>query len=110
LDKYSFYLKLSYSNLTDILPSFAVMPLEYQIWVSSLVILYIGEGIPNSQPRGKRMSSSALKVFGETANYLPPLPALRDYIKMYQLDAKKALSQNYLMDLNLTKKVLSLTK
>lgn len=52
------------------------------------------------------MSSSALKVFGETANYLPPLPALRDYIKMYQLDAKKALSQNYLMDLNLTKKLV----
>ncbi|KAE9548445.1 hypothetical protein FO519_008342 [Halicephalobus sp. NKZ332] len=38
---------------------------------------------------------------------LPPLPALRDFIHMYRLRAKKILSQNYLMDMNLTRKVSS---
>lgn len=51
------------------------------------------------------MASSTLKVFGETSTYLPPLPALRDFIKMYRLKAEKALSQNYLMDMNLCRKV-----
>ncbi|CAK5074405.1 unnamed protein product [Meloidogyne enterolobii] len=52
------------------------------------------------------MASSALKVFGETSTYLPPLPALRDFIKIYRLNADKALSQNYLMDMNLCRKHL----
>lgn len=41
---------------------------------------------------------------------LPPLPALRDFIHMYRLKAKKVLSQNYLMDMNITRKVASLAK
>lgn len=36
---------------------------------------------------------------------LPPLPALRDFIHMYRLRAKKILSQNYLMDMNITRKI-----
>lgn len=36
---------------------------------------------------------------------LPPLPALRDFIYMYNIRAKKLLSQNFLMDMNLTRKV-----
>ncbi|CAJ0595313.1 unnamed protein product [Cylicocyclus nassatus] len=39
-------------------------------------------------------------------NRLPPLPALRDFIHMYRLRAKKILSQNYLMDMNLTRKIV----
>ncbi|CAJ0578283.1 unnamed protein product, partial [Mesorhabditis spiculigera] len=39
---------------------------------------------------------------------LPPLPALRDFIHLYKLRAKKVLSQNYLMDMNLTKKIVRL--
>jgi dimethyladenosine transferase 1 len=39
------------------------------------------------------------------ATKLPPLPALRDFIHMYRLRAKKILSQNYLMDMNLTRKI-----
>ncbi|TKR64486.1 hypothetical protein L596_025009 [Steinernema carpocapsae] len=39
---------------------------------------------------------------------LPPLPALRDFIHMYNLKAKKILSQNYLMDMNLTRKIAKL--
>ena len=39
------------------------------------------------------------------AGRLPPLPALRDFIHMYKLRAKKILSQNYLMDMNITRKV-----
>ncbi|PAV78816.1 hypothetical protein WR25_00507 [Diploscapter pachys] len=38
------------------------------------------------------------------AGRLPPLPALRDFIHMYKLRAKKILSQNYLMDMNITRK------
>ncbi|VDM73400.1 unnamed protein product, partial [Strongylus vulgaris] len=37
---------------------------------------------------------------------LPPLPPLRDFIHMYRLRAKKILSQNYLMDMNLTRKIV----
>ncbi|KAE9419047.1 hypothetical protein Angca_003390, partial [Angiostrongylus cantonensis] len=37
---------------------------------------------------------------------LPPLPSLRDFIHMYRLRAKKILSQNYLMDMNLTRKIV----
>uniref|UniRef100_A0A0N5AXR4 rRNA adenine N(6)-methyltransferase n=1 Tax=Syphacia muris TaxID=451379 RepID=A0A0N5AXR4_9BILA len=37
---------------------------------------------------------------------LPPLPSLRDFIHMYKLRAKKVLSQNFLMDLNLTRKIV----
>ncbi|KAK6054892.1 ribosomal RNA adenine dimethylase family protein [Cooperia oncophora] len=36
---------------------------------------------------------------------LPPLPPLREFIHMYRLRAKRVLSQNYLMDMNLTRKV-----
>ncbi|CAO4361490.1 unnamed protein product [Caenorhabditis nigoni] len=36
---------------------------------------------------------------------LPPLPALRDFIHMYRLRAKKILSQNYLMDMNINRKI-----
>ena len=36
---------------------------------------------------------------------LPPLPALRDFINIYNLRAKKILSQNFLMDMNLNRKV-----
>lgn len=37
---------------------------------------------------------------------LPPLPALRDFIHMYKIHAKKILSQNFLMDMNLTRKIV----
>uniref|UniRef100_A0A0N4ZNR9 rRNA adenine N(6)-methyltransferase n=1 Tax=Parastrongyloides trichosuri TaxID=131310 RepID=A0A0N4ZNR9_PARTI len=37
---------------------------------------------------------------------LPPLPSLKDFIHMYRLRAKKILSQNYLMDMNLTRKIV----
>lgn len=39
---------------------------------------------------------------------LPPLPALRDFINLYQLRAKKILSQNYIMDMNVNRKVIFL--
>ena len=38
---------------------------------------------------------------------LPPLPALRDFIHMYHLSANSRLSQNYLMDMNLTRKIVN---
>ncbi|VDM46073.1 unnamed protein product [Toxocara canis] len=37
---------------------------------------------------------------------LPPLPALRDFIHIYKLHAKKILSQNFLMDMNITRKIV----
>lgn len=36
---------------------------------------------------------------------LDGLPPLRDVIARHRLDAKKALGQNFLLDLNLTQKV-----
>lgn len=37
---------------------------------------------------------------------LPSLPSLQDFVKMYRLEANKILSQNYLMDMNLTRKII----
>ncbi|XP_043284253.1 dimethyladenosine transferase 1, mitochondrial [Venturia canescens] len=37
---------------------------------------------------------------------LPPLPTIRDLIKLYRISARKQLSQNFLMDENLTSKII----
>ncbi|XP_066142655.1 mitochondrial dimethyladenosine transferase 1 [Euwallacea fornicatus] len=47
--------------------------------------------------------STALRVSGAR---LPPLPSIRDLIKMYRLRAIKQLSQNFLMDERLTDKIV----
>ena len=37
---------------------------------------------------------------------LPPLPTIRDIVKLYRLQARKQLSQNFLMDEHLTNKIV----
>lgn len=37
---------------------------------------------------------------------LPPLPSIRDIIRLQKLRAKKQLSQNYLLDTNVTTKIV----
>lgn len=42
-----------------------------------------------------------------SAPRLPPLPTIRDILKVYRLNAVKRLSQNFLMDHNLTNKIVT---
>ncbi|KAG5320467.1 TFB1M transferase, partial [Pseudoatta argentina] len=42
-----------------------------------------------------------------SAPRLPPLPTIRDILKLYNLSAIKRLSQNFLLDENLTKKIVA---
>lgn len=42
-----------------------------------------------------------------SAPRLPPFPTIRDILKLYRLKASKRLSQNFLMDHNLTNKIVS---
>ena len=59
----------------------------------------------------RRLSVSSIQLqmcVSVSAGRLPPLPALRDFIHMYRLRARKILSQNFLMDMNITRKVWNL--
>ncbi|XP_073843259.1 mitochondrial transcription factor B1 isoform X1 [Musca autumnalis] len=51
------------------------------------------------------MSEAAVRVL-KSGMRLPPLPTVRDLVKLYQLQALKQLSQNFLMDERITDKIV----
>lgn len=52
------------------------------------------------------MATKTQKLFQELRRQrLPPLPSVRDLVKMYNLTAMKQLSQNFLLDQKLTSKI-----
>lgn len=51
-------------------------------------------------------SSTAINSLVKTGARLPPLPTIRDLVRLYKLRAIKQLSQNFLMDEQLTNKIV----
>lgn len=37
---------------------------------------------------------------------LPPLPTISDIVRLFKLGSQKSLSQNFLLDMNLTRKIV----
>lgn len=52
------------------------------------------------------MASKIIKAFSGTGTRLPPMPTIRDVIRIYKLTALKQLSQNFLMDEGITARIV----
>ncbi|KAI1731115.1 ribosomal RNA adenine dimethylase domain-containing protein [Ditylenchus destructor] len=52
------------------------------------------------------MANKARTAFWSAPNMLPPLPSLQDFIYMFKLNAKKVFSQNYIMDMHITRRMV----
>ncbi|KAI1722302.1 ribosomal RNA adenine dimethylase domain-containing protein [Ditylenchus destructor] len=52
------------------------------------------------------MANKVRNAFWSAPNMLPPLPSLQDFIYMFKLNAKKVFSQNYIMDMHITRKMV----
>jgi hypothetical protein len=51
------------------------------------------------------MAARNLPARAFTQRRLPPLPGIRDFLNIYRINPKRVLSQNFLMDMNMTRKV-----
>lgn len=68
--------------------------------------LLVCKSLPVAHTHKMSASTKISKALTSTGIRLPPLPTIRDLVKLYQLRAIKQLSQNFLMDERLTDKIV----